>query len=331
MQTTCEILETSAARSGDDRLADDVLRGLSGRPKRLPSMYFYDARGSRLFQQITRQPEYYLTRCELEVLERNKGRLAEIVQDGPFRLVELGVGDGRKTEVLLTEFLDRELDFEFVPIDICRESLEELADRLESRLGAMALSVRALVGEYWDALRELNGQSDLRNVVLFMGSNIGNFGADEARDFLCQLRNSLREGDLALIGFDLKKDLGTIHRAYNDAAGVTRQFNLNLLERINRELQADFRPELFEHHGFYNPAAGRMESWLVATEAHEVHLGSCDRRFAFDAWEAVHVESSQKFTLGEIEQLAEACGFGIGEHYLDRRGWFVDSLWRAVA
>lgn len=330
MHSEHQTLEPAVDRPIGNQFAEDVLRGLSRKPKALSSKYFYDARGSRLFQQITRQPEYYLTRCELEVLNRHRGQLAELLEGESFRLVELGVGDGHKTEVLLGELLDRALEFEFVPVDICRESLMQLTARLEQQLAGLPLSIRALRAEYWDALEELNGETQSRNVVMFLGSNIGNFTPVEAEDFLCQLHKSLRPGDLALIGFDLKKDLHSMIRAYNDAAGVTRQFNLNLLSRINRELDADFLPGRFAHHGFYNPAAGRMESWLLATEAHAVKIGKLDRVFQFDAWEGIHVENSQKFTLGEIDYLAKTCGFVVERHFLDSRRWFADSLWRVA-
>jgi uncharacterized SAM-dependent methyltransferase len=166
--------------------------------------------------------------------------------------------------------------------------------------------------------------------VLFLGSSIGNFGHRQARRFLRGLRRSLKAGDFALIGFDLKKDLGTLQRAYDDAAGVTREFNLNLLDRINRELGGRFDRRRFDHHAAYNLRLGCMESWLVSRERQRVRVSGLERAFEFLAWEGIRVERSYKYDLEQIESLADAGGFRVCRHFFDSRRQFVDSLWEAV-
>jgi len=325
-----EVFHTSETYSAGDQFARDVAEGLSSYPKYIPSKYFYDDRGSCLFQQITELDEYYVTNCEIDVIERSKGAIAQLMAGEPFRLIELGVGDGRKTRPLLEEFLDRGLSFEFVPIDICREIIAGLTHGLGNDLASPRLQIKGIVGDYCDALGLLNQRDARRNLVLFMGSNIGNMDGPRSRSFLGGLRDSLAPGDVAMIGFDLMKDLRVLQAAYDDSKGVTREFNLNLLDRMNRELGASFDRGLFQHHALFNVLRGRMESWLISTEPQTVAFDALDEEFYFDAWEGIHLENSYKFTIDRIEALAGTTGFEVEEHLLDDRGWFVDSLWRAV-
>lgn len=306
--------------------ANDVLIGLSSDPKTLPSRYFYDEEGNRLFQKIMDLPEYYLTNCEMEIFHARKGRIADHLEGGPFNLVELGAGDGTKTTVLLEEFTSRGLEFRYVPIDICREAVRDLVEHCGNTLPQM--KTEGIVSEYFDGLHWLSGLEAGRNMVLFLGSNIGNFSDPETRVFLHSLWNSMNEGDLLLLGFDLKKDLGLIMGAYNDPGGVTSAFNLNLLHRINRELEADFDVDSFEHFPTYNVYRGAMESYLVSRREQEVTLKALGQTFCFQPWEPIHTEVSRKFLESEIGTLAEATGYRVVEQFLDRRGWYVSSLWQ---
>ena len=329
MISRLEVVDSRRASTGCP-FARDALLGLSARPKRLPSSYFYDDRGSRLFQRITRLEEYYLTRCEREILQTYAGEISDAVGDEPFRLVEAGAGDGQKTEILLREFVRRRVPMEYSPIDICRPALVQLLDRLRAKFTPGAFRMHALAGDYFDALRVLRTQNTMRNLVLFLGSSIGNFNHDQATQFLRRLRRTLRPGDLTLIGFDLKKELPVMQAAYDDSLGVTREFNLNLLERMNRELDADFDREAFSHRAAYNSAEGCMESFLVSRDAATVTVGALDRQFRFAAGEAMQVESSYKYDLPTIERFAAECGFRVRQHFFDRRHYFTDSLWEAV-
>jgi L-histidine Nalpha-methyltransferase len=307
---------------------DDVIAGLSMTPKSIPSKYFYDARGSRLFHQITELPEYYLTRSELEILRTHGRRIAALISRGPFRLIELGVGDGLKTDVLLRQLLEASADFEFVPIDICAESVRGVTTSFRRLLPELGPRIHGVVADYLDGLARLDHGDSRRNVVMLLGSNIGNFAPDDARRFLEAVREALNPGDFLLIGFDLKKSISVLWRAYNDSQGVTREFNFNLLDRINRELGGNFVRSQFLHYAPYNPRVGCMESWLVSRVEQSVRLDSVDREFHFDAWEGIAVERSHKYTLGEIEALAASSGYSVEEHFLDRHRYFADSLWR---
>lgn len=324
------VFEAPARRTLAAAFADDVRRGLSDAPKTLSSSGFYDDRGSQLFQQITELPEYYLTRCEGEILSQHALDIAGPLEDERFRLIEVGAGDGRKTATLLEQFKAAGLSLEYVPVDICSESVVGVTNRFRRRFGENGLRVRGIVADYFDAFPLIRRQTDLRKLILFLGSSIGNFGHRQARGFLQALRQSLVPGDLALIGFDLKKDPSILQQAYDDAAGVTREFNLNLLDRINRELGGDFRRSRFQHHASYNFRLGCMESHLVSTERQQVPLRSLKMTASFEAWEPVRVERSYKYDLHQIETFAASAGFRILEHYFDEQEYFVDSLWEAV-
>jgi dimethylhistidine N-methyltransferase len=329
MPITAEIIKTSQVRSPRDAFARDVRRGLSRQPKALSSAWFYDERGSRLFEEITRLDEYYLTGCEREILQAHANDIARPLGRERFRILEIGVGDGHKTEILLRRFVAMQLQFEYVPIDICQRSIVDLIAKLRRSTHGDFL-VRGIVAEYQDALDTLREHEPMRNLVLFLGSSIGNFTHTQARRFLRGLRDTLSAGDVALIGFDLKKDPQILQRAYDDSARVTREFNLNLLDRINRELGANFDRHSFQHQAAYNSVEASMESFLLSTTEQTVHIDALDQSFDFTLWEAIKVECSYKYDLPLIESLAAASGFTPLRHFSDQRRYFVDSLWMAT-
>ena len=307
------------------QFAQDVLEGLNSTPKKLSSQYFYDERGDKLFQKIMNLDEYYLTRSEYEIINNNRDRMLKLfgAEDTPFNLIEFGAGDGYKTKVLLNHFLEKEADFNYVPIDISKHVLDELSDSLKEELPN--LSVKAMEGEYFEALKKLK-KSEARNVVLFLGSNIGNFSHDQASVFLEGLKKCLKKNDLVMIGFDLKKDPDAILSAYNDEEGVTRDFNLNLLHRINEELGGNFKVENFRHCPTYDPLTGTTSSYLVSTAHQRVEI--MDQAVEFDQWEAIHMEVSQKYDLKDIERLAFEAGFTIQNNFYDSKKYFVNSVWK---
>jgi L-histidine N-alpha-methyltransferase len=304
----------------------DVLIGLSQTPKSLPSKYFYDEEGSKLFQQITKLSEYYLTGCEFEIFQDKKGEIAGLIGGSQFNLVELGAGDGRKTKILLEHFLKAGLDFRYVPIDICEAALEGLIGGLDKH--SPGLPIEGLVADYCDGLKWLCNMNKHRNVVLFLGSSIGNFSHSEAREFLYGLWNALEDGDYLLIGFDLKKDIQLLERAYNDSQSVTAQFNLNLLHRINRELGGNFDTDQFQYYSSYNALSGAMESYLISRQEQVVDIEALNQSFAFEAWEPVHTEYSYKYLESDIASLAEETGFTIIAQLMDSKQYFVDSVWQ---
>lgn len=309
-----------------ETFALDVLVGLSEERKEIPSRHMYDAEGSRLFARIMDLPEYYLTRCEKEILETHRETIAALVGSEPFNLVELGAGDGRKTAILLEHLLEKKLEFQYVPIDISEAAMKDLTNSLAQRFDS--LKVNGLVSEYESGLMWLNKRDRRRNIVLFLGSSIGNFTHAQNTVFLRNLWNTLNHDDLVLIGFDLKKEIKLLLAAYNDAQGVTRDFNLNLLHRINRELGGEFDVEKFRHLGTYDVFSGTMQSYLISLEEQQVYIEKIGRAFSFRPWEPIHTEFSYKFLDADIESLASDTGFAVERHLYDSRHWFVDSIWR---
>jgi dimethylhistidine N-methyltransferase len=304
----------------------DVLRGLSSSPKHIPSRYFYDERGSRLFEEIMKLPEYYLTNCEWEIFRSHKEEFLDAVSGSAFQLVDLGAGDAQKTRVLLQHFLAKGAEFDYMPIDISREILDELDEKLSSEMPG--LNVQGVVAEYFDALEWISRNRKERKMVLFMGSNIGNFDKPEAEKFLSRMRSVLNAGDLLLIGVDLKKDPRRILRAYDDSQGITAEFNYNLLTRMNRELGADFKIENWRHYATYDPVSGAAKSYLISRMAQKVSFEALDASFGFASFEPIHTEYSCKYSIPEIEEMAKNSGFTVEKHFYCSQELFVDSLWR---
>lgn len=304
----------------------DVLQGLRASQKYLPSKYFYDQAGDALFQQIMQLPEYYPTRCETEILEEQAGTISTLMaaDESGFDLVELGAGDATKSRILIECFLKNELDFDYIPIDISANVIEQLHATLPLRYPQ--LSVRGVQGDYFEQLQSIGVSSKRRKLVLFLGGNIGNYQPEEARDFLAHLQAQLSPGDFLLTGFDLKKHPLTILNAYNDSAGVTKAFNFNLLDRINRELSADFNRDQFDHYPTYDPATGACRSFLISLSQQTVTIGGKEEIY-FSENEPIFMEISQKYDLNQIEALAAETGFKTVFLLQDRKNWFVDAIW----
>lgn len=323
------VLSPAAAPGDGQTLAREVLAGLAERPKRLSSRWFYDDVGSELFARICAQPEYYVTRTELQFLTTHRADIAALAAgDGaPLDVVDLGAGDGSKTRVLLEHLLSCGHAPRYVPIDISHGAMRDLVAR--TRAALPTLEVHGLVAEYVEGIAHLTRQAaPRRKLVVFLGSTIGNFRADDARALLTRVREACADGDLLLVGFDLKKDPHVLFRAYNDAAGVAAAFNKNLLHRLNRELGTDFDVERFRHYGGYDVRSATVESFLCSTEALVVHCSSLATSFDFAAWEPIVIEHSHKFTLAEVDELVGACGLLVERLLLDDARWFLDALLR---
>ena len=301
--------------------------GLNSTPKTLPSKYFYDAKGDKLFQQIMALPEYYLTRKEYEILEFQHKQILEpiLASKQPFNLVELGAGDGMKTKILLRYLTEKNVEFSYYPVDFSGSVLEELEESLAMELPQ--LIVNPIQNTYRNSLKKQVWEDGRPNLILFMGANLGNFGVEEAKNIIDHLRVGTKRGDLVLIGFDLKKNPQTILDAYHDKKGVTREFNLNLLDRINRELNADFDRDSFVHWPTYNPVSGECRSYLVSQKDQKVTIGALNQSFEFEAFESIFTEISKKYSLSEIEHLASLGGFDVKQNFIDSEGYFADVLW----
>lgn len=302
----------------------DVLAGLSSTPKKISSRYFYDAEGDRLFQLIMASEDYYVTRAEDEILREQTDAVLDALTNGyqRFSLFELGAGDGAKTKHLLRRALEKGRDPLYRPIDISENVLEQLGDTLKKELPA--LRYHAEQGEYFEAIERSFTDPSEAKAVLFLGSNIGNLEHERAVELLKGVAQNLGPNDRFLVGFDRKKDPATIRRAYNDSEGHTRDFNLNLLRRINNELGADFDLDHFIHTPVYDPSSGRALSYIVSTRDQQVHVPGSERTFHFKAWEALHTEISQKYDDEMIADLAKRSGLRIADQFTDSKGYFSD-------
>lgn len=311
-----------------DTFADDVLQGLSATPKSLSSKYFYDDEGSRLFQKIMELPEYYLTRAEFEIFERQAKEIFEAFAENStgFDLIELGAGDGTKTAVLIDYFLRQAADFTYSPIDISQKAVDSLTEKFRDRFPDLKMNART--GDYFRILETLKTESARPKIILFLGSNIGNFSRDASIEFFRNLCDVMTRQDLLFIGFDLQKDPRVILAAYDDADGVTAEFNLNLLSRINRELGGNFDLAKFSHYAVYRPTECAARSFLISREEQEVFIAHLDRTFHFRAWEPIFMEISQKYNTEMIEDLAQTSGFRVKQNFFDAPKYFVDSLWK---
>lgn len=322
------MLKTNKAK--DTAFAMEIKEGLENFPKTLPSKYFYDKRGDELFQEIMNLDEYYLTKSEHEIFETQKQDiLAQFYKDNaPFKMIELGAGDGFKTKVLLNHFVENAVDFAYSPIDISANVLTQLSEDLSVNIPG--LKVEVIQGDYFEALKKLNKNHNCREVVLFLGSNIGNFENTEALEFLRELSNNLSIGDGLFIGFDLMKDPDIILKAYNDKKGITSAFNMNLLTRINNELGANFDLNTFRHVPTYNPITGETKSHLVSMIDQRVFIEELANEYHFNAWEAIHTEVSQKYSFKMIQEFAENSGFKLIQNFTDAQENYVNSYWEKM-
>ncbi len=323
---TWHVLSPTTAESVQAEFALDVLTGLSERPKRLSSRWFYDDEGSRLFQRIMALDEYYPTDLERDIFIARGAELARRFAGHTLDVVDLGAGDGTKTFLLLEHLRSAGANVRYVPIDISEGAMASCHTACTKALPGMAF--QGVVGDYVAGLRWLSQQDDRERLALFLGSNIGNFDKPRARGFLRRIWSGLTKGDHLLVGFDLKKDIEVLLRAYNDSEGVTSAFNLNLLTRINQELGGDFDLDQWRHFGTYNVFTGAMESYLMSLVAQEVRIEALRTTFRFEPWEPIHTEYSYKYLESDITDLAEVCGFNIQDRYMDAKRWFCDALWQ---
>ncbi len=310
-----------------DSFAEDVLEGLSSTPKTLPPKYFYDRLGSKLFEAICELPEYYVTRTEFSILKTFADDIAAQFEDD-VTLVELGSGNSSKTRLLIEAFLRQQGGLHYLPVDISKSILIETSQNLLRSY--RRLKITAHISEYFTALRYLQQETFESKVILFLGSNIGNFEPAEAVNFLRNTYATMGEHDRLLMGVDLMKDKQILEPAYDDARGVTARFNINLLVRINRELGGHFDLSQFRHQVLLNENLGRIEMHLESRRPQVVAIDQLNHEFFFQKGETIHTENSYKFTLASLKKLAARGGFEIEKTWLDARKWFSLNLLRPI-
>jgi dimethylhistidine N-methyltransferase len=301
----------------------DILSGLNAQPKRLFSKYFYDEKGSQIFQEIMQMESYYLPGCETEILRRQSQEIIDQLPNATYDIVELGAGDGTKTALFLEALLKAVKKISYLPLDISPEILAFNQKVLKEKFPE--LDILPIAGDYFETLKKIEHRKNPK-VVLFMGSNIGNFEGKKAVEFLRFVRKFLNKGDVLMLGADLKKHPQTILKAYNDPEGITKRFNLNLLHRINRELEGNFIPEYFDHYESYDPENGKAKSFLISTTNHTVSVAG--KTITFEKNEAIHMEISQKYSLSDLIEIRERAGFEKEHLFTDSKGYFSISLFK---
>ncbi|MDT4954938.1 MAG: L-histidine Nalpha-methyltransferase [Acidobacteriota bacterium] len=310
-------------------LADDVREGLSPSSKKLFPKYFYDALGSQLFEAICLLPEYYLTRAENEILTRYADQIVSEVASEKVSLLEMGSGSALKTRLIIEALLKRQSELLFIPVDISLSALETSSRVLLQSYPA--LRINAYASDYYDGLKALSTEQQRgHTLALFLGSNIGNFDLTEAQTFLRAMRSVLKAGDALLLGADLRKRPEILEAAYDDSLGITAAFNLNLLARINRELDADFDLRAFRHQAVYNEEQGRVELYIQSLRAQTVSIRKLEMEIHFTEGERIHTENSYKYDLAGLSALASATGYTRSRTWLDEREQFSSNLFMAV-
>lgn len=307
----------AGGNENDSAFADDVIAGLKSKPKTLSPKYFYDDKGSELFEKICETPEYYVTRTEASILKAHAAEIAAS-NNGKNLIIELGSGSSVKTRYILNAFIKNDSPVSYVPIDVSEILIQSGNALLKDFEG---LYVNGIIGEYEQALDIVSEVYSQPKLLVFLGSSIGNFDLRHAEDFLKKISANMNAGDSLLIGFDLVKDERILNAAYNDTEGVTAEFNLNLLNRINKEFGSPIDINNFEHTAFFNPAKSRMEMHLIS---------KCDQTFSlngsgeisFRKNETIHTENSYKFTDEMIKDLAAAAGLSITNSWKDKNGYF---------
>ncbi|MDQ3851723.1 MAG: L-histidine N(alpha)-methyltransferase [Thermoproteota archaeon] len=310
-----------------EEFASDVAKCLASKNKYLSPKYLYDKVGSQLFEQICLQPEYYLTRTEASILNKHTPLISKLAGSN-IKIIELGSGSSSKTAILLSYLSSQKKRIYYFPIDISSSILVESERKLRSQFpNASIIGIRS---DYNTGINRAaaecmaieNSNIPYTKLVLFLGSTIGNFELIEARSLLRSVREKLHTNDFLLIGFDLQKDESVLNAAYNDKAGMTAEFNLNLLARINRELGGNFDLGKFEHCAFYSHERHRIEMHLVSKTDQQLYIGALGKTFALRKGESIHTENSYKYSLSQIAALAEDCGFTVEKNFTDEKRWF---------
>lgn len=305
--------------------ANDIRDGLLANPKFLPCVYFYDDRGSMLFEKICQLPEYYLTRAETEILSIYRKKIVDHFNKHTM-IAEFGSGSSVKSRILIESFIQEYGICHYTPIDVSKKILEESSTSLS--YDYPELNIDPIAARYEEGIKQLSSFENKNKLIISLGSSIGNFYRHEAVNFLLNIATELSLADHLLIGIDLQKDKTILEKAYNDASGITAEFNLNILNHINYKLYGNFNTSNFRHQAIYNESQGRIEMYLVSNCDQKVYLESIDLSIEFQKHERIHTENSYKYSLPEIENLGELSGLQIIDQWFDKNQLFSLNLFR---
>jgi len=311
----------------ESAFAEDTYKGLTSYPKYLLSKYIYDKKGDKLFQKIMDMPEYYLTSSEFDILKLNAEAIAKyFCSDSGLDLIELGAGDGKKTKIILKELVEMNAEFDYLPVDISQHVLDELEASLSEEIPEV--NVKLQQGTYFKTLEKLSEYNTRKKVIIVLGSNIGNLNHKEAVDFLANIAQAMSEEDMLFMGFDQKKHPQRVLDAYNDPTGITKDFNKNLMVRINSELKGDFNIDNFLHWETYDPETGTAKSFLVSKKQQKVTIKNLELEVNFDAWESIHTEISQKYDDSIVNWLADEAGLTVEKSFSDKENCYKNYIFR---
>ena len=305
--------------------AENIDKGLSLKNKAISSKYFYDDMGSKIFQRITKHPDYYLTKSEIEILNKVKLKLPNLIKQKEIDIIELGPGDGSKSKIIIEGFLKKNYTVNYYPIDISKKALKLIERNIKEN---NRLKINGVVSEYIEGLNYVKNISKNKQLILFLGSNIGNFEKPQSLEFMKNINKNIKKDSYIFVGFDLKKDPRKLNKAYNDSSNLTKKFNLNLLTRINNDMQANFNLNKFIHYGTYNPLLGAMESFLISLIKQQVHIKKIKKTYSFEPYETIHLEYSFKYSIEDIENLAKKSKFTIEKFYKNNDKGFTNTLLR---
>ena len=319
----------------NNEFAKDVEKGLNDKQKHISPKFFYDKKGSRLFEEICMQPEYYLNRIESQILKNSVDEILKIIGGQEISVIELGNGNSLKTRILLGPFLTKLKIVTYFPIDV---SLKMLKKSIKDLFREYAnLQIYGICSDYVSGLVKINAFMKLKReipnkkFIIFLGSSIGNFDPKDAMDFLHSIARYVRNDDLLLIGIDLEKDKSILDRAYNDKNGITAKFNFNVLARINRELEGEFNISNFEHRSFYNIHKHRIEMHLESKLDQEVRIGAIGKKFYFKKGEKIHTENSYKYSLRRLNKLVKKAGLQVIRNFTDPEEQYTLLLLKKVS
>lgn len=319
----------------NNEFVKDVEKGLADKQKHISPKFFYDKKGSKLFEEICSQPEYYLNRIESLILKRSLNEITNIVGEKEISIIELGNGNSLKTRILLKPFLGNLKKACYFPIDVSLKMLKKSIKDLSKEY--VNLEIFGICSDYVSGLMKINDFMKMKDnipknkLIIFLGSSIGNFDPKEAKNFLCSLKRYIRQEDALLIGIDLEKDKRILDKAYNDKKGLTAKFNLNILARINRELDGEFKLSSFEHKSFYNIHKHRIEMHLESKVDQEVRVGAIKKTFHFKKGETIHTENSYKYSQNNLNKLVKNAGLEMIQSFTDRKKQYTLILLKKVS
>jgi dimethylhistidine N-methyltransferase len=319
----------------NNEFAKDIEKGLNDKQKHVSPKFFYDKNGSRFFEEICEQPEYYLNRIESLILKKSVNEIMNLIGEKEISIIELGNGNSLKTRILLRPFLTNLKKVSYFPIDVSLKMLKNSIRNLSREF--MNIQVFGICSEYVSGLIKINEFMKMhdniphRKLIIFLGSSIGNFDPKASKDFLYSLSRYIRKQDALLIGIDLEKDKKILDKAYNDKKGITAKFNLNILSRINKELGGEFKLSTFEHKSFYNIHKHRIEMHLESKLDQQVRIGSIGKTFYFKKGETIHTENSYKYSQNRFKELAKNAGLEVIKNFTDPKQQYSVILLKKVS